>query len=262
MKDDSDEDSILDSSDDENNIKNCSDANKLKIEKFWDMLIRLFENNILPYSESHYPQYWFLYVCSISQIFLQKLITVFILKAFNNSKNSEKTKAYKSDNITSQICINYICSLLATTGKEIVPVNIFLDSLRFLVKFFKGKFHSKKTAIEQLEALSHNSDGSEPKNRFIKKNIKVEDKLFYINVIQGLSYILWFKIPEIESQDPSLLTKILKLVLNNEHKAVLFNQTTLLGTLLSSLKKHRIQQKYIRRFTKLMKGQKGFIKYK
>ena len=96
----------------------------------------------------------------------------------------------------------------------------------------------------------------------MKNNIKVDDKLFYINVIQGLSYILCFKIPEIESQDPNLLTKIIKLVLNNEHKAVLFNQNTLLSTLLNSLKRNKISHKYINRLSKLIKEQKGFMKYK
>lgn len=241
MKHDSDEDSVFDSSDDENNYHDVEDSKKLKIDKFWDMLVRLFENNILPYSESHYPQYWFLYVWSINQVFLQKLITLFIFKAFSN-KNSEKSKSFKSDNITSQIWVNYICSLLATTGKEIIPVNIFFDSIRFLVKYFKGRFHSKRAEAEQIETFSSNSEGNRSRQKTAKKNIKVEDKLFYINVIQGLSYILCYKIPEIESQDPTLLIKILKLILNNEYKAVLFNQTTLLSTLLSSLKQNRVQK--------------------
>lgn len=80
--------------------------------------------------------------------------------------------------------------------------------------------------------------------------------------MQGLSYIITFKIPEIESQDPSLLTKILKLILNNEHKAVLYNQSSLLVSLLESFKTNKIAPKYIRRLTKLMKEQKNFLRYK
>jgi hypothetical protein len=120
------------------------------------MLIRLFENNILPYSESHYPQYCFLYVCSVNQIFLQKLITLFILRSFNNSNGLPMS--YRGDQVHNKVCnINYLCSLLATSGKEIVSVKIFLDSIRFLVKFFKRKFHSKIKS-EQIETYSSNSD--------------------------------------------------------------------------------------------------------
>ena len=262
MKDDSDDDSILDSSDEEDTKEDSITVKKNKIDKFWDMLIRLFENNVLPFSESHYPQYCFLYVCSINQMFLQKLITLFILRAFNNSKSSKNTKEYKSDNIASQTCVNYICSLLATSGKEIIPINIFLDSIRFLVKFFKGRFHSKKLIPEHFETYSSHSDSSEWKPKIVKKSIKVEDKLFYINMVQGLSYILSFKIPEIETQDPNLLTKILKLILNNEHKAVLYNQSSLLLMLQDSLIKNRVQSKYIRRLAKLMKEQKSFLRFK
>ena len=152
--------------------------------------------------------------------------------------------------------------MLATSGKEIIPINIFLDSIRFLVKFFKGKFHSKKIISDNFDAHSSHSENSEVKHRSIKKSIKVEDKLFYINVIQGLSYILSFKIPEIETQDPALLTKMLKLILNNEHKAVLYNQSSLLSILLESLTNNRVQSKYIRRLSKLMKEQKNFLRYK
>jgi len=184
------------------------------------------------------------------------------LRAFNNAKNTASEKVYRNDQICSQICINYICSLLATSGKEIIPVNIFLDSVRFLIKFFKGKFHSKKDTTEHFETFTSNSECSERRPRATKKTIKVEDKLFYINVIQGLSYILTFKIPEIESQDPALLKRMLKLVLNNEHKAILFNQKSLLSVLLQAFKTHRIQPKYIRRLSKLMKDQNNFLRYK
>lgn len=81
-----DDDSVLDSSDEEETFED-SEAAKNKIDRFCDMLLRLFENNVLPYSESHYPQYCFLYVCSINQMFLQKIITLFVLRAFN-TKNS------------------------------------------------------------------------------------------------------------------------------------------------------------------------------
>ena len=72
MKEDNDDDSIFDSSDEEDTREDSKAVKKNKIDKFWDMLIRLFENNVLSFSESHYPQYCFLYVCSINQMFLQK----------------------------------------------------------------------------------------------------------------------------------------------------------------------------------------------
>lgn len=61
MEADSDDDSILESSDEEETFEDSVMA-KNKIERFCEMQLRLFENNILPYSESHYPQYCFLYV--------------------------------------------------------------------------------------------------------------------------------------------------------------------------------------------------------
>lgn len=59
MKDDSDDDSILDSSDDEDEQtrENSVITKSHKFEGFCDMLIRLFEKNILPFTELHYPQY-------------------------------------------------------------------------------------------------------------------------------------------------------------------------------------------------------------
>ena len=258
MDEESDDDSVLESSDEEETYDDSTLA-KNKIDRFCDMLIRLFENNVLPYSESHYPQYCFLYVCSVNQMFLQKLITLFIVRAFSTTKVHARN--YRSDQIQQKICnINYLCSLLATCGKGIISPQIFLDSIRFLVKFFKRKFHSKLNH-EKFETHSSSSDCSDL-SRIGKRKIKVDDKLFYISVVQGLSYIVCFKIPEIESQDPSLLVKILKLILNNEHKAALFNQTSLLETLQSSLKTHRVPPKYIRRLTKLMKEQKNFLRYK
>lgn len=225
------------------------------------MLLRLFENNVLPYSESHYPQYCFLYVCSISQMFLQKLITLFVLRAFNDDDGAN-VRRYKADHLLSKVCnINYLCSLLATSGKEIVSIRILMESLQFLVKFFKRKFHSK-IKPSQFEAESSNSEGNESCTGRSRGKMRIDDKLFYISVIQGLTYILTFKIPEIESQDPELLTKILKLVLNNEHKAALYNQTSLLETLHDSLKRNRITPKYIRRLGKLLKEQKNFLRYK
>jgi hypothetical protein len=226
------------------------------------MLIRLFENNVLPYSECHYPQYCFLYVCSINQMFLQKLITLFILRAFRKDNPGENPQ-FRGDNVNNQICnINYLCSLLATSGKEIISTNIFMDSIRFLVKFFKKKFHSKQLGIDQSEAYSSTSECGETPLLRRKKFIKIDDKLFYISVVQGLSYILTFKIPEIESQDPELLTKILKLILNNEHKAVLFNQTQLLRDFLETLRRNHLPQKYVKRLTKLIKEQKSFLRNK
>lgn len=263
MEADSDDDSILESSDEEETFDD-SMLVKNKTERFCDMLIRLFEDNILPYSESHYPQYCFLYVCSVNQMFLQKLITLFILRAFNNKGNLAPSNNYRYDLMNTKICnINYLCSLLATSGKEIISTKIFLDSVRFLVKFFKRKFHSKKLMSDQiLETYSSNSECSESMNKRGKRTIKVDDKLFYISVVQGLSYILTFKIPELETQDPGLLTKILKLILNNEYKAVLFNQTSLLNMLLEAMKTNQIAPKYIRRLNKLLKEQKGFLRYK
>lgn len=252
MKDENDDDSILDSSDDEETQENSVILKKLKLENFLDMLIRLFENNVLPFSELHYPQYCFLYVASLSQLFLQKMVTMFILKAFSKSAHI---------NIKTH-CVNYICSLLATSSEKVISIKIFLDSVRFLVKFFKTKFHSKSSNIEQYETYSSNSDGTETKQRRVKKHLKIDDKLFYISVIQGLSYILSFKIPEIESQDPSLLTKILKLILNNEFKAVLFNQAPMLKMLLNAFKINHIEGKYIRRLNKQTKSQKSFLRYK
>lgn len=225
------------------------------------MLLRLFERNVLPYSESHYPQYCFLYVCSINQMFLQKLITLFVLRAFND-EDSTKTGLYKADQCLSKVCnINYLCSLLATSGKEIISIRILMESLHFLVKFFKRKFHSKIKPT-QFDAESSHSDGNESSSKRVRGKMRIDDKLFYISVVQGLTYILTFKIPEIQSQDPSLLTRILKLVLNNEHKAALYNQTSLLETLIESMKENRINPKYIRRLTKLLKEQKNFLRYK
>jgi hypothetical protein len=262
MAADSDDDSILESSDEEETYED-SVAAKNKLDKFCDMLIRLFENNVLPYSESHYPQYCFLYVCSINQMFLQKLITLFILRAFNNNDVSATNSNFRNDGVHNKVCnINYLCSILATSGKEILSTKIFLDSIRFLVKFFKKKFHSKKIMVDRLETYSSNSECSEMLHKRGKKTIRVDDKLFYISVIQGLSYILTFKIPELESQDPTLLTKILKLVLNNEYKAAMFNQTSLLKMLLESMKTHRVASKYVRRLMKLIKDQKNFLRYK
>lgn len=184
MQDDSDDDSILDSSDEEDTRENSVYTKKHKVENFCDMLIRLFEKNILPFTELHYPQYCFIYVASINQLFLQKMVTLFILKAFSKTAHiNVKTH-----------CINYICSLLATSSDKVISVKIFLESVRFLVKFFKTKFHSKKSNIERYETISSNSDGSQPTQKKVKMHIKVDDKLFYISVIQGLSYILCFKI--------------------------------------------------------------------
>lgn len=260
---DSDDDSILESSDEEDTKEDSVVAKKNKIDRFCDMLIRLFENNVLPYSESHYPQYCFLYVCSINQMFLQKLITLFILRAFSNNDNVTGHRNFRGEQVTNKICsVNYICSLLATSGKEILPSNIFLDSIRFLVKFFKRKFHTKNMALDQLETYSSTSECSENVYNRGKKQIKLDDKLFYISVIQGLSYILVFKIPELQSQDPTLLTKILKLILNNEFKAVMFNQTTLLKMLLGAFKAHKVSHKYSRRLAKMIRDQKNFLKYK
>ena len=59
-----------------------------------------------------------------------------------------------------------------------------------------------------------------------------------------------------------MLTKMLKLVLNNEFKAVLFNQGTMLKTLHTAFKVHHVDQKYTRRLTKQMKTQKNFLRYK
>jgi hypothetical protein len=252
MQDDNDDDSILESSDEEDTRDNSTTAQKHKIDNFCDMLIRLFEKNILPFSELHYPQYCFLYVASISQLFLQKMVTLFILKAFSKTAHiNVKTH-----------CVNYICSLLATSSQKVISIKIFLDSVRFLVKFFKTKFHSKQSNIERYETISSNSDGSMQTQKKVKMHIKVDDKLFYISVIQGLSYILSFKIPEIGSQDPSLLHKMLKLILNNEFKAVLFNQGSTLKCLLNSFKVNHVDPKYIRRLTKQIKTQKHFLRYK
>lgn len=85
MQDENDDDSILDSSDDEDTKENSIVLKKHKLENFLDLLIRLFENNVLPFSELHYPQYCFLYVASLNQLFLQKMVTLFILKAFSKS---------------------------------------------------------------------------------------------------------------------------------------------------------------------------------
>lgn len=216
-----------------------------KIDNFCDMLLRLFERNVLPYSESHYPQYCFLYVCSINQMFLQKMITLFVLSAFNSEDGAGRGH-FKADQCQRKVCnINYLCSLLATSGKEIVAIRILMESLQFLVRFFK-KFHSK-IKISQFEAESSNSEGNESCSTRGRGKMRIDDKLFYISVIQGLTYILTFKISEIQSQDPSLLIKILKLILNNEHKAALYNQTPLLETLLKSMRTNRVPPKYIRR---------------
>lgn len=255
-----DKDSILDSSDEEETFED-SEIAKNKIDRFCDMLLRLFENNVLPFSESHYPQYCFLYVCSINQMFLQKIITLFVLRAFNANDN-EGLNQGKNDQAMNRVTnINYLCSLLATSGKEIIPIKILLESLDFLVKFFKRKFHSK-IKISQFDAESNNSEGSEFGYKKEKGKMRLDDKLFYISVVQGLTHILTFKIPEIESQNPSLLTKILKLILNNEHKAALYNQTQVLQSFLDAMKTHKIQPKYIRRLNKLLKEQKNFLRYK
>jgi len=252
----------IESSDDE---EVCEDSatSKNKMEKFCDMLIKLFENNVLPYSESHYPQYCFLYVCSVNQVFLQKLITLFILRAFNSKESYGSSHQFRGDQIHSKVCnINYLCSLLATSGKEIMPINIFLDSIKFLVKFFKKKFHSKKVMDEQMERYSSASECGETPMKRNKKTIKIDDKLFYISVVQGLSYIMTYKFSEIENEDPTLVAKILKIILNNEFKAVLFNQGQLLRDLLEALKGNCVKSKYIRRLSKLIKEQKGFLRYK
>ena len=193
-------------------------------------------------------------------MFLQKLITLFVLRSFN-SDEVMVTGNMKSDQITNKICnINYLCSLLATSGKEIIPIKILLESLNFLVKFFKRRFHSKSHA-DQYDASSSNSENETP-SKLRKGKMRIDDKLFYISVVQGLSYILTFKMDVIETQDPNLLTRILKLILNNEHKAALYNQTHVLQQFLDAMKNHRIAPKYIRRMTKLMKGQKNFLRYK
>ena len=252
MNNESDDDSILESSDEEDSKENAIEIKNMKVEKFCDMLIRLFDKNILPFTELHYPQYCFLYVASVNQLFLQKMVTLFILKAFSKTEHIN-TKAH---------WINYICSLLATSSQKVISIKILLDSIRFLVKFFKTKFHSKNSRIERFETYSSNSDGNEPVQRKRKMQLKVDDKLFYISVIQGLSYILCFKIPVIESQDPSLLTKILKLILNNEFRAVLYNQGSMIKMLLNSFKINHIDQKYIKRLSKQTKDQKNFLRYK
>lgn len=151
---------------------------------------------------------------------------------------------------------------MATSSDKVISLRIFLDSVRFLVKFFKTKFHSKSPTTEAHEEYSSHSDNNEPVQRKVKKQLKVDDKLFYISVIQGLSYILSFKIPEIVSQDPSLLTKILKLILNNDLKAVLYNQGSMLTMLHNALRVNHVDQKYVRRLAKQAKTQKSFLRYK
>ena len=58
-----------------------------ELNTFVDNTLTIFEARVLPLTDSKYPQYIFLHLCSVNEQFMQKFITLIIMKAFNQKKH-------------------------------------------------------------------------------------------------------------------------------------------------------------------------------